>query len=189
MRWIPKEDRYCVDCDTRGVSERKRCKSCAKEYCRKAAARRFKEHGRHFYGYGKCAVCGKKIKLWRREQLFCIGCGNTSTGKHPNVVNRYISKSGKSGFRHREIAESILGRSLGSNEVSHHIDEDPVNNSVYNLVVMSRKLHGRLHRFLRNKYGKLNVEGDIANWPEVRRVVTVIWFMDHEDEIIKLWEV
>jgi len=58
---------------------------------------------------------------------------------------KYIS-CGSSGYKHRKIAEKILKRKLKKNEVVHHIDHNPSNNSINNLAVMSKKSHKLLHR-------------------------------------------
>jgi hypothetical protein len=46
----------------------------------------------------------------------------------------------------RFLAEEYLGRSLTTDEVVHHIDEDPLNNSIDNLLVMTRSAHMSLHK-------------------------------------------
>lgn len=46
---------------------------------------------------------------------------------------------------HRIVVEESLGRELSSDEIVHHIDEDKTNNSIDNLVVLTRAEHARLH--------------------------------------------
>jgi hypothetical protein len=46
---------------------------------------------------------------------------------------------------HRHLMQVHLGRKLGWDEVIHHKDGNKRNNSLDNLVVMSRSEHGRLH--------------------------------------------
>lgn len=56
-------------------------------------------------------------------------------------------KSGnKLNYRHREIAEEILGRELFDYEDVHHIDKDPSNNSIDNLAVVDKNNHLLLHQ-------------------------------------------
>jgi hypothetical protein len=50
---------------------------------------------------------------------------------------------------HAVLMEKKLGRKLLPNEVVHHIDEDKANNSLGNLIVMTRSSHIRLHSKLR----------------------------------------
>ena len=50
---------------------------------------------------------------------------------------------------HRVVAEQILGRALGSEEVVHHIDGNPRNNQPENLFVFSSQAdHAAHHKFL-----------------------------------------
>jgi len=49
-------------------------------------------------------------------------------------------------YKHREVIESHLGRKLRSNEHVHHIDGNPKNNNIYNLKILSREEHVRIHK-------------------------------------------
>lgn len=46
---------------------------------------------------------------------------------------------------HRRVMERIIGRTLGYNEVVHHIDGNKLNNDPANLTVMTRSEHAKLH--------------------------------------------
>jgi hypothetical protein len=46
--------------------------------------------------------------------------------------------------KHHRIAQQVVG-AVDTDEVIHHVDEDPANNHPSNLRVMSRGEHGRLH--------------------------------------------
>ncbi len=50
------------------------------------------------------------------------------------------------GFAHRLAMEHVLGRALLVHEVVHHRDGNRLNNSLANLVLMSRREHNALHR-------------------------------------------
>jgi hypothetical protein len=54
--------------------------------------------------------------------------------------------------KHRQVSvttmEARIGRRLLQDEVVHHIDGDPSNNSPNNLALMTRSGHSRHHRFL-----------------------------------------
>ena len=52
---------------------------------------------------------------------------------------------GKRIDEHRLIMQNVLGRKLDRNEVVHHIDGNKSNNSLENLIVMTRSEHTRLH--------------------------------------------
>lgn len=62
-----------------------------------------------------------------------------------NAKYKINCKNGKHSFEHRDVMEEILGRELTSDEVVHHIDGNPRNNSEDNLVVMTPQEHIRLH--------------------------------------------
>lgn len=64
---------------------------------------------------------------------------------HPTEVNekKYAKVLGK--FQHRLLGEIKIGRELRDDEVVHHIDGNPLNNSLDNLEVMTRSEHMRHH--------------------------------------------
>ena len=63
--------------------------------------------------------------------------------KHPNADSKgYV-------MEHRLVMESHIGRYLNREEVVHHIDENPRNNDISNLQVMTKKDHDSLHMKLR----------------------------------------
>lgn len=49
-------------------------------------------------------------------------------------------------YEHREVMEIYLGRKLKSNEHIHHIDENPKNNNISNLKIVSPEEHVRIHK-------------------------------------------
>jgi hypothetical protein len=57
---------------------------------------------------------------------------------------KYLSIHGKDVLEHRHFAEQMLGRPLASNEVVHHKDGNRSNNSLDNLVVMTRQEHDKM---------------------------------------------
>ena len=67
-----------------------------------------------------------------------IGTGESKT--YSKVYGRH---------EHRVVAEQMLGRSLEPEEVVHHIDGNPRNNSPDNLFVFSSQAdHAAHHKFL-----------------------------------------
>lgn len=63
-------------------------------------------------------------------------------------VDEYVAdyKISKGKKVHRELAEKVLNRKLLEDEVVHHIDKDPSNNSLENLAVMPKSQHFLLHK-------------------------------------------
>ena len=59
---------------------------------------------------------------------------------HPNAINgRYI-------LRYRLVMERHLGRILDPSEIVHHINANPSDDRIENLVVTTRSSHSSLHR-------------------------------------------
>ncbi len=102
----------------------------------------------------------------KQDQICACGCGKktntTATGVDRTFIHghnrrgvgqgwieggyRYLYVGGQKVALHRLIIEEQLGRTLDSNEVVHHVDGDPLNNELSNLVVLSRAEHQRLHQ-------------------------------------------
>jgi len=55
------------------------------------------------------------------------------------------TKTTRSVLVHRELVEQHLNRKLGQDEVIHHIDGNPSNNTIQNLEVQDRKQHSVNH--------------------------------------------
>lgn len=66
----------------------------------------------------------------------------------PPGNNPYIRKviNGKRYKMHRWIMEQHLGRKLNPDEHVHHINEDPKDNRLENLQLLTAEEHGRLHK-------------------------------------------
>lgn len=56
-----------------------------------------------------------------------------------------IMVDGKPMGLHRHLMQEKLGRKLSRNEVVHHIDNNPSNNDISNLTVMTLSEHSRHH--------------------------------------------
>ncbi len=94
---------------------------------------------------------------------------NSHNGKYKNVKTLKGWK-----YEHIVVAEKMLGRKLGLDEVVHHIDFDGRNNSEDNLVVMDRKEHMHLHNVdMNNLIHKLYNKGIIKFNSEVNKYVSV----------------
>ena len=85
------------------------------------------------------------------------------------MTYKMTSRNGKTDREHRFIAEAILGRKLRPDEVVHHIDGNKRNNSIENLMVVTRVEHARIHQI---------------NLDKSKAVVQ----MNKNGEVIKIWE-
>ena len=72
----------------------------------------------------------------------------TVLNRPPTIASSYkkVSVDGNDIYEHRYLIEQKLGRKLESWEVVHHTDEDPENNALENLKLLSRSKHSRDHQ-------------------------------------------
>jgi len=120
----------------------------------------------------KCVTCGKDFLFYpstdpRGTKRFCSMACYIKNGEsnpkwkgghcdrkdgrryiycpsHPGAIN------GKYVLEYRLVVESKIGRVLSPDEVVHHIDGDPTNNSIENLEVLTSSEHRKLHHKERN---------------------------------------
>ena len=94
-----------------------------------------------------CLIRGHRTKCSSKCSLLFRGRYISSNGyvcvfepNHPAASKRgYV-------YEHRVIMERHIGRFLNKNEDVHHIDKNRQNNSISNLLLLSRSEHHRLHR-------------------------------------------
>lgn len=170
--------RLCVECD----------KKRRREYQR-----------RNYILYGKqkrlnnkvtCSICGNKFTQWRKNNFICPTCRKemNNTGYKDNQYTK-APKSSKD--LHRVIAEQLLKRKLTPNEIVHHVDLNILNNSLSNLWIMSRHLHGKLHAYLRIQrviYEKSLDKHAVNCWNSLIVVQTTAWLEMTNANVIKLNE-
>ena len=71
------------------------------------------------------------------------------TPSHPKAIKAGCWKGFV--YEHTLVAEKMLKRPLRVNEVVHHLDGSRSNNRSYNLLVLERSQHLKLHAFLKYK--------------------------------------
>lgn len=64
----------------------------------------------------------------------------------PHTRTRLVWRGGKKVREHRWLMEEKLGRKLERYEHVHHINGDPLDNRMENLVVLHQNAHLRLHK-------------------------------------------
>ena len=142
----------------------------------------------------KCVICGKEFEAPSKTSKYCKSCwakvNKFSIGTGTYVYNKGNYRNGL--LKHKMIAEQVLGRTLTSNEVVHHMDGNKENNTVENLIVLSRGKHVALHRYL-NAQGALMqecVNGNGENcWNSLIVPMTTTWLETANVKVIKLWEI
>lgn len=157
---------YCSSCGKEREKGRKQCKPCYLEIARKRQANRFLLNGRHYFKFN-CVGCDKEFKAWRRTQIICPDCFDRSTKQNNELAEvNYVFLHSK--HEHRLIAKSILGRELEKDEVVHHIDENPKNNNLDNLMILTIKDHASLHAYLHRKLNILRAMQKFDEWEKDR---------------------
>lgn len=137
-----------------------------------------------------CCNCKKPFEGFLKKSLFCsIECKNTFNTKiHDDNSYIYSVKDYKDNiWEHRNIAERTIGRKLNTDEVVHHLDCNPSNNTLTNLVVLSRGNHGKLHSYL-NRQRALMARNDenLEQWKNIIISLTETWLKQYNIEVIKL---
>lgn len=183
---LRKEDRYCVDCGKKGVKERNRCEVCVKEHNKLRAKKRNEEFGR-YHRKGICSYYGKEMKVWRENQVFHSKCfslfkAETKSDNNKVAIGRYYA---------RKIAISN-GIMIVSKNCVHYIDENPTNNKLDNLIVMTIRDHSKLHNFLwreRSLWLKDQSKYSENCWKTLRVRLTTAWIEMSNAKVIKLSEI
>ena len=140
-----------------------------------------------------CIICGQSFRASNHDSKYCPTCYSNlqkigSCGKN-NYEN---AKGGGHCWMHRKIATQVLNRPLNTNEVVHHLDGNPKNNELTNLLVLSRSKHLALHNYLRMQ-GAILSKGNIENlencWETLIVPMTTAWLETTNAKVIKLWEI
>lgn len=182
----------CIECGQDRDVGRRMCRSCYLESKRLLEKGRYKKQGQRTYPK-VCAACKLDFLAWRKTQVLCIDCHKLKLkiAAESKNTNNYIFVGGKT-TRHRMIAEEVLGYKLSYNMVVHHVDDDPKNNSINNLMVMDRRTHGRLHQYLdcQRVIIEKSMNENCGNcWKTLIVPMTTAWLETTSAKVIKLWEI
>ena len=143
------DNKLCIlGCGRERIKNRRYCRECYLRIKREAAKEKYAKFGKHKYTI-ICTFCGNKYdNADRKSQKSCATCWKERLQfiTKYNSTNNYENKLGKN--THRELAEHLLKRTLNYNEVVHHLDHNPINNSIDNIIVLERKDHIALHNYL-----------------------------------------
>ena len=95
-------------------------------------------------------------------------------------------------FTYTESKLDVLKRKLTYNEIVHHLDGDPANNNLNNLIVISRGKHNSLHNYLNEqrailqRCNNVNIENC---WKTLIVPMTTTWLETTGVNVKKLWEI
>lgn len=181
--------RICVDCNVEKVSERKRCKVCVKIFNRKRVSVYYNKQKslgikRKRYGIGVCMVCGELMNKSNKNQVRHKRCSISYSKITYNKVSR--SKTGNTVGRQTLID---LGFSLTRNLVVHHLDENPENNELQNLSILSASNHRKLHAFLEKQRSLLSKDSSKYSencWDTLRDCLTKTWLEMVSVKVLKI---
>lgn len=181
----------CIKCNQVRDVGRRLCKNCYREEKRRYSRERYYNDPSVRLVKLVCVVCSLPFLGWRKQQLCCPDCHKLrrKLAKDASVSNQYVMVGCRG--EHRVIAESILGE-LESNMVVHHVDGNPKNNLTTNLMVMNRKAHAQLHRYLelqRVIVEKSTNENHGNCWDTLIVPMTTTWLEMTGVNVIKLWEI
>ena len=184
----------CVDnCQSECLTNRRYCKKHYNERKKEQARKRYALFGRYKYSL-VCEICNKNFKGDRKNSRFCsLECYyEYSRINSSNATNNYPMRKKTSKSEHRSIVEEILNRKLHTDEVVHHLDCNPTNNSVQNLIVMKRSEHVKLHSTLTKHRASLLKDKGVNSencWDNLRDQVTTTWLETTGVKVIKISDI
>jgi hypothetical protein len=92
-------------------------------------------------------VSGHNTRTLTREEQGRRGRYNTGDKQrdqyHGGQRSTYRKRHGR--HEHRQVVEAKIGRNLRRRDYVHHINENPRDNSIYNLALLTPAEHARLH--------------------------------------------
>lgn len=118
---------------------------------------------RRYRKYFQCINCRKESYYVQSYKKYCHSADKfcskvcrliyyeSHPESHPKFKNgktvsgKYVKLNKFNIQEHRYVMESIIGRKLSKGEVVHHIDGNGANNSIDNLLLMTKTEHHKLH--------------------------------------------
>lgn len=187
--------RKCLRCGCDLTTELKYCAECKKILKREYAKAHYKkmlENGipKRRYGIAKCVYCGKELIKNRPLQDACYDCYKKY--KHKTVDNyNKVKRTAKGRATVGRATILALGFKMPY-LVVHHIDENPSNNKLSNLMILSRSNHTKLHHLLERNWSLLS-KGDNSNlencWNILRGQLTTAYLETNSANVVKITDI
>lgn len=172
-----------------------------RRYCREHyLERKRKQAKEHYIKFGRynynciCVLCGKHFIGARKETRFCSKecLDNYYKIDSHDVMGHYLFKEKTLINEHRAIVEELLHLKLSYNKVIHHLDGNPRNNSLNNLIILSRSNHTKLHAFLtKKKFELVKQFGENIDdyWNSIKVKISEEWLNSENKTYIKASEI
>lgn len=183
------EKLVCKNCGKDRDKGRRLCVACNKQ--RLLAIARSKPR---FMWDLFCLACGDIFTSWRKDSKLCKSCLKLKLeiASRTKSTNKYVMTNIPGHTQHRDIAQAVIGRVLHKDEVVHHVDDNPTNNSLSNLMVLSRPVHASLHQYLdlqRVILEKSKNENAENCWKTLIVPLTTAWLETTSAKVIKIAEI
>ena len=178
---------FCKICGAKRNPGRRLCTSCNLQRLKMSS----KNRPRYVYTV-LCSACGHTFISFRKNKILCQDCYKLKQklASENKCSNEYLYNNYGEG-QHRIFAEKLLQRKLLYNEVIHHMDNNPKNNLVSNLIIITRSDHGKLHSFLDYQRTIIEKKKDnpIDYWNKHLIPLTEKWIQDNNIKIIRLIDI
>jgi len=146
-------DRTCVICGKEFRASRQIVNITCSPKCRG------KQHSKDMTGRFR----GENSSNWKGGRTIQVGYPCLFKPDHPNANNRgYIRE-------HRYLMSEHLGRPLLDTEVVHHVNGDPFDNRLENLVVLTRSTHAKEHGLMTPEWRAKRHFKEPKDWTKVRK--------------------
>lgn len=180
---------HCVDCGSQEVIERRRCKKCSLIFNRERV-KKYYNPNKIRYGISTCEICKKELIKNRPDQTVHGNCKRKQLSEKAIAYNKVPrTKTGTETIGRNTVTKlGLVIKYL----VVHHIDENPNNNDLSNLMIMSRSNHAKLHRYLEKQWSlfkKLNSSNLENCWNSFRDQSTKTWLETAGVNVIKMTDI
>lgn len=185
---------YCVECGILRNKGKSRCEKCYLPFKAKKVKEHYHKYGRDFNVFKKkCPACEEHFLCSRKGKKFCHKCCEIKSSFAENTTNKYkylyvekVAGKWRNVYEHIKVVEETIKRKLVSKEVVHHLDFNPINNKIDNLIILGSGDHVKLHMFLADErlMFEKSIKENKGKWEPLS--LTWKWLEDNKVKFIKL---